>query len=120
MFYKYRTTIAIIFGAGFSFLLSSFLKPIPRVQKLELGIQDSLVRLKTSNASPNNEILLFKIEEKELKDPKIEDDRAFYANLIKKLIKKGAAGIIINPPYYWHPEDSWKKKNQVDPYLPIQ
>ncbi|MCC5641662.1 CHASE2 domain-containing protein [Nostoc sp. CHAB 5824] len=79
-------------GVVWSFLFNAVFSKLPIVEKLELGIQDSLTRLHKPSALPS-EIFLVTI------DPPIhKPEHKFYANLVKQLMDEGAKVVVLNLP----------------------
>ncbi|MHC5745975.1 MAG: CHASE2 domain-containing protein [Nostoc sp.] len=92
-------------GVFYNFIFSQ----IPLVQKLELQLQDTLLRLHHPK-SPPQEIILVKIQRKDLANQKLSLGRVFYADLVKHLLEAGASVVVLNlrndwrePPEFEYP-----------------
>lgn len=86
---------ALVLGIGWSLLWSLVLSELHHTQKLDLSIQDGLIRLMASNRPPP-EILLVPISETELKAWGLAQQPQIYARLVNRLIKAEAAVVVIN------------------------
>lgn len=88
--------IWLIAGVGlsvvWSLVLSTLLSQLPLVGKLELRIQDTLLRLYKPSVLPK-EILLVTIDR-----PIARPEHNFYADLVQGLIDKGAKVVVLNLP----------------------
>ncbi|MDV2996772.1 MAG: hypothetical protein N4J56_006477 [Chroococcidiopsis sp. SAG 2025] len=88
--------IWLIAGVGlsvvWSLVLSILLSQLPLVGKLELRIQDTLLRLYKPSVLPK-EILLVTIDR-----PIARPEHNFYAELVQGLIDKGAKVVVLNLP----------------------
>ncbi|MHC5730647.1 MAG: CHASE2 domain-containing protein, partial [Nostoc sp.] len=82
----------ICLGVVCSFLLNAVFSKLPIVEKLELGIQDSLTRLHKPSALPS-EILLVTIDR-----PIHKPEHKFYANLVTRLMDEEAKVVVLNLP----------------------
>lgn len=82
----------ISLGLVWSLLYNALLGKVPIVQRLELGVQDSLIRLHKPSTPPS-EILLVEIDESITK-PK----HTFYVDLVNRLITGGAKVVVLNLP----------------------
>ncbi|MHC5820905.1 MAG: CHASE2 domain-containing protein [Nostoc sp.] len=82
----------ISLGVVWSFLLNAVFSKLPIVEKLELGIQDSLTRLHKPSALPS-EILLVTIDR-----PIHKPEHKFYANLVTRLMDEEAKVVVLNLP----------------------
>ncbi len=80
-------------GVTWSLLLSAIFSKLPTVQKLELGIQDSLTWLYKPDDLPN-EILIVTVDS-EIAKP----EHNFYADLVNRLITQKAKVVVINLPH---------------------
>lgn len=76
-----------------SLLLGAVFSRLPIVQKLELGIQDSLTRLYKPDDLPK-EILIVTVDSAIAKP-----EHNFYANLVERLITQKAKVVVINLPH---------------------
>ncbi|MEH2229991.1 MAG: CHASE2 domain-containing protein [Nostoc sp.] len=92
-------------GVFYNFIFSQ----IPLVQKLELQLQDTLLRLHHPK-SPPKEIILVKIQRKDLANQKLSIGRVFYADLVEHLLEAGASVVVLNlrndwrePPEFEYP-----------------
>lgn len=80
-------------GVTWSLILGAVFSRLPVVQKLELRIQDSLIRLYNVNSLPS-EILIVTVD-----STVSEPEHNFYADLIKRLITEKAKVVIVNLPH---------------------
>ncbi|MEH2182477.1 CHASE2 domain-containing protein [Nostoc sp.] len=83
-------------GVFYNFIFSQ----IPLVQKLELQLQDTLLRLHHPK-SPPQEIILVKIQRKDLANQKLSIGRVFYADLVEHLLEAGASVVVLNLRNDW-------------------
>ncbi|MBD6619094.1 CHASE2 domain-containing protein [Komarekiella sp. 'clone 1'] len=83
-------------GVFYNFIFSQ----IPLVQKLELQLQDTLLRLHYPK-SPPKEIILVKIQRKDLANQMLSLGRVFYADLVKHLLEAGASVVVLNLRNDW-------------------
>lgn len=79
-------------GLVWSLLYNALLGKVPIVQRLELGVQDSLIRLHKPSTPPS-EILLVAIDQ-----PITRPIHTFYPDLVNRLIAKGAKVVVLNLP----------------------
>ncbi|MBW4686468.1 MAG: CHASE2 domain-containing protein [Komarekiella atlantica HA4396-MV6] len=96
-------------GIGCGVFYNFIFCQIPLVQKLELQLQDTLLRLHHPK-SPPKEIILVKIQRKDLANQKLSLGRVFYADLVKHLLEAGASVVVLNlrndwrePPEFEYP-----------------
>ncbi len=75
-----------------SLLYSTLLGNLPIVQRLELAVQDNLIRLHKPTVPPN-EILLVAVDQSSARHK-----HTFYADLVNRLIAKGAKVVVLNLP----------------------
>lgn len=80
-------------GVTWSLLLGAVFSRLPIVQKLELGIQDSLTWLSKADDLPD-EILIVTVDSAVAKP-----EHNFYADLVKRLITQKAKVVVINLPH---------------------
>jgi CHASE2 domain-containing sensor protein len=88
--------LGIACGVFYNFIFSQ----IPLVQKLELQLQDSLLRLHHPK-SPPQEIILVKIQSKDLANQQLSLGRVFYADLANHLLEAGASVVVLNLRNDW-------------------
>ena len=103
-------------GVFYNFIFSQ----IPLVQKLELQLQDTLLRLHHPK-SPPQEIILVKIQRKDLADQKLSLGRVFYADLVKHLLEAGASVVVLNLRNDWRepPEFEYPIKLNISGYYQL-
>ncbi|MEH2245584.1 sensor histidine kinase [Nostoc sp.] len=89
-------SLGISCGVFYNFIFSQ----IPLVQKLELQLQDTLLRLHHPK-SPPQEIILVKIQKKDLANQKLSIGRIFYADLVEHLLEAGASVVVLNLRNDW-------------------
>jgi CHASE2 domain-containing sensor protein len=89
-------SLGITCSVFYNFIFSQ----IPVVQKLELQLQDSLLRLNQPKTPPP-EIILVKIQPKDLANQKLSLGRLFYANLVEHLLEAGASVVVLNLHNDW-------------------
>jgi hypothetical protein len=70
------------------------------VQKLELQLQDTFLRLNQPKTPPP-EIILVKIQPQDLANQKLSLGRLFYADLVEHLLKAGASVVVLNLHNDW-------------------
>lgn len=87
-------------GLGCSVFYNFIFSQIPLVQKLELQLQDTLLRLHHPKSLPQ-EIILVKIKRKDLANQKLSLGRVFYADLVKHLLNAGASVVVLNLRNDW-------------------
>ncbi|MEH1926064.1 MAG: CHASE2 domain-containing protein [Nostoc sp.] len=87
-------------GIGCSVFYNFIFSQIPLVQKLELQLQDTLLRLHHPK-SPPKEIILVKIQRKDLANQKLSLGRVFYADLVNHLLEAGASVVVLNLRNDW-------------------
>ncbi|MBW4589802.1 MAG: CHASE2 domain-containing protein [Aetokthonos hydrillicola CCALA 1050] len=88
--------VAIAWG----FIYCAIASSLPMIQKLELDIQDSLIRLHKPG-SPPEKILLVKINQFEMSGydlHNLHNLNIFYATLVQSLIENGARVVVLNLP----------------------
>lgn len=85
--------VGVGLGVTWSLLLGTVFSKIPIVQKLELGIQDSLTKLYKPGDLPK-EILIVTVNSAIAKP-----EHNFYADLVNRLITQKAKVVVINLPY---------------------
>jgi signal transduction histidine kinase len=93
--------ITICLGVLCSFLYGGFIGSSSWVKKLELKIQDSLVKLRSSTVPPSREILLIKIDKNRDFLPEIKDRRSFYAQIATWVLAQSAEVVVLNFPHEW-------------------
>lgn len=79
-------------GVAWSLILGTVFSKLPVVQKLELGIQDTLTRLYKPDDLPN-QILIVTVDSVIAKP-----EHNFYADLVNRLIIQEAKVVVINLP----------------------
>ncbi|WP_271836262.1 CHASE2 domain-containing protein [Dolichospermum lemmermannii] len=89
-------SLGITCSVFYNFIFSQ----IPVVQKLELQLQDTLLRLNQPKTPPP-EIILVKIQPQDLANQKLSLGRLFYADLVENLLKAGASVVVLNLHNDW-------------------
>ncbi len=87
-------------GISCSVFYNFIFSQIPVVQKLELQLQDTLLRLNQPKTPPP-EIILVKIQPQDLANQKLSLGRLFYADLVEHLLKAGASVVVLNLHNDW-------------------
>ena len=97
---RYRSAIGICLITAWSLFYCAVSSNLPIINKMELDIQDHLIRLHKPGLMPK-EILLLKIEQPAILGYNFHNLyklNIFYANLVKTLINSGAKLVVINLP----------------------
>ncbi|MEG4571354.1 CHASE2 domain-containing protein [Microcoleus sp. N3A4] len=97
---RYRSAIGIGLVTAWSLFYCAVSSNLPMLNKMELDIQDSLIRLHKPALLPN-EILLLKIKQPAILGYNFHNLyklNIFYAILVKSLINSGAKLVVINLP----------------------
>ncbi|WP_071187107.1 CHASE2 domain-containing protein [Trichormus sp. NMC-1] len=87
-------------GISCSVFYNFIFSQIPVVQKLELQLQDTFLRLNQLKTPPP-EIILVKIQPKDLANQKLSLGRLFYADLVEHLLEAGASVVVLNLHNDW-------------------
>ncbi|WP_375496109.1 CHASE2 domain-containing protein [uncultured Nostoc sp.] len=97
---RYRQTIGIALVTAWSLFYCAVSSNLPMLNKMEMDIQDSLIRLHKPGLLPK-EILLLKIKQPAILGHNFHNLyklNIFYANLVKSLINSDAKLVVINLP----------------------
>ncbi|BAY65803.1 sensor histidine kinase [Calothrix brevissima NIES-22] len=100
MWRKSRQIKFLSLGIGCGVFYNFIFSQIPLVQKLELQLQDTLLRLHHPKPPPQ-EIILVKIQSKDLANQQLSLGRMFYADLAKNLLEAGASVVVLNLRNDW-------------------
>ena len=95
-----RQVLGIGIAIAWGFMYCTVASSLPMIQRLELDIQDSLIRLHKPGAPPS-EILLLKINQSEMAGYDLHNLyklNVFYTTLVKSLIENGAKVVVLNLP----------------------
>lgn len=95
-----RQMIAVGAAISLSFVYCAIAGNLPSMQKFEIGVQDSLIRLHKPGVPPQ-EILMLKINSTEMAGydlHNLSQLNLFYATLTKSLIGNGAKVVVLNLP----------------------
>ena len=95
-----RQMIAVGAAISLSFIYCAIAGNLPSMQKFEIGVQDSLIRLHKPGVPPQ-EILMLKINSTEMAGydlHNLSQLNQFYATLTKSLIDNGAKVVVLNLP----------------------
>ncbi|GAC1493398.1 MAG: hypothetical protein NVS2B14_06530 [Chamaesiphon sp.] len=113
---RVRQIIGVGVVSAWSLIYCAIASSLPTIQKLELDIQDSLIRLHKPS-SPPNEILLLKINQSEISGYNLHNLyklNIFYMTLVKSLIENGARVVVLNLP------EQMKQYVDTDTYLHLK
>ena len=97
---KFRHAIGVSLSIAWGFIYCAVFSNLPMIQRLELDLQDSLIRLHKPAPIPN-EMLLLKINQANMSGYDLHNLyklNSFYAALLKKLFEQGARVVVLNLP----------------------